>query len=38
MERENSKDPKSKFRHRSSDDRSRLGHSEREKWAFLIKL
>jgi hypothetical protein len=38
MEQGNSKDAKSKFKHRSSDDRTRIGHSEREKWAFLIKL
>jgi hypothetical protein len=38
MERGNSKEPKSKFKHRSSDDTSRLGHSERGKRAFLIKL
>jgi hypothetical protein len=38
MERQNSKELKSKFKHRSSDDRSRLGHKEREKWGFLIKL
>jgi len=30
MERRNSKEPKSKFKHRSSDDRSRLGHTQRE--------
>jgi hypothetical protein len=38
MERGKSKEPKSKFKHRSSDDRSRLGRRERKKCAFLIKL